>query len=489
MNEVIDQSVIGEYRLIHQLGEGGMGSVWLAEHVVLGKRFAIKFLLAENADNPDLRARFEQEARTIGRLDHPNVVSATNFGFTPDGQPYLVMEALRGHSLRGLLDQALGATGRPLDPARAIALIRDAGAGIAHAHEHGVIHRDLKPENLFAVRTVTGAEQVKVLDFGIAKIRSAAGLATHKTQTGMILGTPYYMSYEQARGESDIDFRTDIYSLAAILYELVSGTRPREGEHYNAIIADIITRDPTPLDEASLGLPPGLSAVLLRGMSRVRDHRFQTIADFDAALGALAPGAMAITTPPANLLVTPVQPTDTVLVPRSVESRPNTAPTAPATNLDLDRLATSARTTHARTVWAALLATIAIFALTGSILTLWRTPRGAKAAAKLEQLSTAATRSPEVLVTPLTGSSTTAQIVDVKPVPIPATPPQEAHASAATSQAPAADARPIETSKRIAVGSNSAKPVTQANRAALPAGGTSARAQTAVPIRIPKNPY
>lgn len=277
-------AIVGDYRLIRPLGEGGMGSVWLAEHVVLPKRFAIKFLLRDYASDSDVRARFEQEARTIGGLDHPNVVSAVNYGFTSEGQPYLVMEALTGKSLGELLEDALKQSGKPLPAARAIDLVRQACAGVAHAHAHGVIHRDLKPDNLFAARTSTGAEQVKVLDFGIAKIRDATGSNWHKTQTGAVLGTPYYMSPEQARGESDIDYVTDIYSLTAILYELLSGKKPHDGNQYNALIADIIERDPTPLDEQALNLPPGLSAVLVKGMARSRSQRYQSVAELDRAL-------------------------------------------------------------------------------------------------------------------------------------------------------------------------------------------------------------
>lgn len=281
-------AVVGDYRLIRPLGEGGMGSVWLAEHVVLPKRFAIKFLLRDYASDTDVRARFEQEARTIGGLDHPNVVSAVNYGFTTEGQPYLVMEALTGKSLGELLEDSLKETGKPLPAARVIDLVRQACAGVAHAHAHGVIHRDLKPDNLFAARTSLGTEQVKVLDFGIAKIRDATGSSWHKTQTGAVLGTPYYMSPEQARGESDIDFVTDVYSLTAILYELLSGKKPHDGNQYNALIADIIERDPTPLDEQALNLPPGLSAVLVKGMERSRTQRYQAVPELDRALSTFA---------------------------------------------------------------------------------------------------------------------------------------------------------------------------------------------------------
>jgi serine/threonine-protein kinase len=513
MNEVMEQSVIGEYRLIHQLGEGGMGSVWLAEHVVLGKRFAIKFLLAENANNPDLRARFEQEARTIGRLEHPNVVSATNFGFTPDGCPYLVMEALRGQSLRGLLDQVLASTGRPLEPRRAIALIREACAGIAHAHENGVIHRDLKPDNLFVIQTITGRDQVKVLDFGIAKIRGAAGPMTHKTQTGLILGTPYYMSYEQARGETDLDFRTDIYSLAAILYELVSGARPRDGEHYNAIIADIITRDPTPLDETSLGLPPGLSALLLRGMSRVRELRYQTITEFESALGALEHSASAsaaesvasgdaaarrASTRSANALAT-------LYVPRSLALKTNTGPTAPATNVDLDGLEPKRKTTKRRGLWAAVATSLALFATTGLFLTRWLAPRTTSPAAKSELSARSMSgmapdtgRTPEAPASPTAALTTEANAVSTTTtgtalvIPVASASVQTPSNTSTSGEVLDASLRQHDPTKHIAVSDHPANAPLPTKRTTATTGSKRApngSSQPEVRIKIPKNPY
>ncbi|MGC4066442.1 MAG: protein kinase [Polyangiaceae bacterium] len=517
MNEAMEQSVIGDYRLIHQLGEGGMGSVWLAEHVVLGKRFAIKFLLAENANNPDLRARFEQEARAIGRLDHPNVVSATNFGFTSDGHPYLVMEALRGQSLRGLLDQALARTGRPLDPSRAIALIRQACAGIAHAHEHGVIHRDLKPENLFVIQTIMGTDQVKVLDFGIAKIRSASGPMTHKTQTGVVLGTPYYMSYEQARGEVDVDFRTDIYSLAAILYELVSGTRPRDGEHYNAIIADIITRDPSPLDEAKLGLPKGLSELLLRGMNRARELRFQTIAEFESAIGALEHNAIPHATAPASPAQTPAtagaafasaaaNAVDTIYVPQAIECRATTGPTAPATHIDIDGLRHTTKSTNRRLASMVTVAALGLVAAGGFILARWRAHPATASTVELElsaamvketshRTATAEMSSTALLPSPPESpdakpSLATANVPTVTPIASAAT--ESSQNIAPGSDAHEVTARQHDTTKQTSTTGNSANSSAQPSRTPTSSNGKRVKSEStrsAVKIRIPKNPY
>lgn len=277
-------SVIGDYRLVRCLGEGGMASVWLAEHQMLRKKFAVKLLLADNANDPEVRARFCREASVMGALDHPNVVSVSYGGVTSDGRLYLVMEALQGQSLRALLENVQRDTGQPLTAIRAVTLVRQACAGVAHAHEHGVIHRDLKPENLFVSQRQGTSEQLKVLDFGIARFHDHPEAASYKTQTGVVLGTPYYMSPEQARGEPEIDARTDVYSLAAITYELLSGVKPHRGDQYNAVIADIITREPLPLDGFALDIPPGLAEVVAQGMRRDRTLRYQSIAEFDRAL-------------------------------------------------------------------------------------------------------------------------------------------------------------------------------------------------------------
>lgn len=349
-------TVVGDYRLIRPLGEGGMGSVWLAEHAVLPKRFAIKFLLRDYASNTDAWARFEQEARTIGGLDHPNVVSAVNYGVTSEGQPYLVMEALTGKSLGELLEDSLRETGKPLPAARAIELVRQACAGVAHAHAHGVIHRDLKPDNLFAARTSIGTEQVKVLDFGIAKIRDTSGSSFHKTQTGTVLGTPYYMSPEQARGESNIDFVTDVYSLTAILYELLSGTKPHDGNQYNALIADIIERDPTPLDERKLNLPPGLSAVLVKGMERSRTKRYQAISELERALATFGNWPLdRVSTQRVEQLTSTHPDTTSVAVSLTNASQPKERPATASVvpSLNGDSLAPSAKGhTRRRNSWA-----------------------------------------------------------------------------------------------------------------------------------------
>ena len=154
--QLMQGDVVGSYRLLTELGAGGMGSVWLAEHLRLGKkRYALKILLPECAANPDIRSRFEREAEAVGTLDHPNVVSASDFGYTDDGRPFLVMEALTGKSLRRLLDDQRGI---PLDIEYAVNLMRQACAGVTHAHDHGIIHRDLKPANLFVAQDKSGRD-------------------------------------------------------------------------------------------------------------------------------------------------------------------------------------------------------------------------------------------------------------------------------------------------------------------------------------------
>jgi serine/threonine protein kinase len=489
-----------------------MGSVWLAEHVVLGKRFAIKLLHSEIANDVELRARFEQEARTIGRLDHPNIVSATNFGLTPNGQPYLVMEALRGQSVRALIEQIRFATGGPMPSTRAITLIRQACAGIAHAHENGIVHRDLKPENLFVTQSLTGADCVKVLDFGIAKIRDDTSLISHKTRTGVVLGTPYYMSSEQARGESDIDFRTDIYSLSAILYELVSGHKAHDGEQYNALLADIIMHDAPPLDELALALPLGLSQVLQRGMARERENRYQTVREFEQALGALvdAPSlGRALTSEPGH---NSAKFTNTVVLPNSAEVSSLSAQSVPKTiaeqNVGRFPLTNTVRRRNKRYAVATGVALLAVAILTYRQ---FRHPDVARSPepSNGQRATNAHTTDSNVNTTPVHATDTNENAPVVRPIAssvvtseetvpgnISITPIASASVAPVSGVNPAVNSPADESRRSIATVQKStvSNPVTPAParktvRNSEPPVTPTARPSASVKIRVPQNPY
>jgi eukaryotic-like serine/threonine-protein kinase len=275
----------GKYRLTRRLGEGGMGEVYEAQHNVIGRRFAIKFLHAFLAQNTEAMTRFRHEAETAGGIEHENIGAALDFGTADDGTPYLVMEYLEGEDLAHLLVR----TG-PLPVARATYIVIQACRGLTAAHARGIVHRDLKPENLFVCRRTDGSDLVKVVDFGIAKLRTKVTV----TQSGVTMGTPCYMSLEQAKGAKEVDHRTDIYALGVIMYEMLTGTRPYPGENYNEVLYNLFTTEPARLDSVRSGLPAGLSEVVHRAMAREARNRFDSA---DALADALVPYAGRPVTP------------------------------------------------------------------------------------------------------------------------------------------------------------------------------------------------
>jgi eukaryotic-like serine/threonine-protein kinase len=263
------------FRIIKRLGAGGMGTVFLAEQIAVGNRpVALKTLLRKLLNDPEFLARFRSEAASTGRIRHSNVVTIYESGQDDDGTPYIAMEYLEGETLRRAL-QARGAL-----PASQVAEItHQVGRGLSAAHKLGIIHRDLKPENIFLTRDDEGALLVKVLDFGIAKLRE---IATH-TQTGVLLGTPAYMSYEQASGmrSDQLDTRSDIYSLGVIAYEMLSGRVPFASDTPLGYVRKHLTEEPPPFRSTpGLEIPEGVEAALLKALKKDRDQRYPSAADF-----------------------------------------------------------------------------------------------------------------------------------------------------------------------------------------------------------------
>jgi serine/threonine-protein kinase len=277
-------AVIGSYRLVEKIGEGGMGTVWVAEHTLIGRRAAMKLLLPAYSSNASIVQRFFNEARAVAAIADPGIVQIFDFGVHADGTAYIVMELLAGETLEARLRRV----GR-LSALDAVRLVRQVAVSLATAHGCGVIHRDLKPENLFVVGdpAVTGGERPKVLDFGIAKLTGED--SKHKTRTGMMLGTPMFMSPEQCRGAGGIDHRTDVYSLGAVLFCLVVGRPPFEGEGSGDVIIAHV-RDQPPVPSSLAAVPPALDAVILRCLEKQPARRFQTMEELAAALAQVDHG-------------------------------------------------------------------------------------------------------------------------------------------------------------------------------------------------------
>ncbi len=274
----------GKYRILRKLGEGGMGSVWQGVNVATERDFAIKFLHASCASSASLLARFFQEARVSGKLRHPSVIEIFDVGTAPEleGAPFLVMELLDGASLDVLLAK-LGAL-----PTRVVLeTVAEVARALALAHDKGIVHRDLKPANIFLHRPGTGALVPKVLDFGISKIAPAANapdVAAGLTQTGAVLGSPLYMSPEQASGDKTVDGRSDVHALGVVLWECLVGTPPFVSDNYNTLVVQIITGARPSLADTLPSGSPGLVAIVTRAMARRREDRFQTAIELAAAL-------------------------------------------------------------------------------------------------------------------------------------------------------------------------------------------------------------
>jgi tRNA A-37 threonylcarbamoyl transferase component Bud32 len=271
----------GKYRVERLLGEGGMGWVVVATHVQLEQRVAIKFMHATQAgESSEAIARFLREARAAARIQSEHVARVTDFGTLDNGAPYLVMEYLDGEDLDSLLRKR-GA----LSTALAVDYAMQACEGLAEAHAAGIVHRDLKPANLFLASRVDGSVRVKLLDFGISKLAAPGGMAqVAMTNTQALMGSPLYMAPEQMRSSKNVDGRADIWSLGVILYEMLGGRPPFDGETLPAVCARIMTESPTPLAMVKRDVPRGLEAVVMRCLEREPNQRFQDVAMLARAL-------------------------------------------------------------------------------------------------------------------------------------------------------------------------------------------------------------
>jgi serine/threonine-protein kinase len=280
--------VDGRYKITELMASGSMGAVYKAERVPVGKLVAIKFLHASYANDSEFQARFERETRVASKLAHPNCVSMVDFGVW-ENAPYLVMEYVAGQTLRERLDAGA------IPPAQALAFARQIAAGLAYAHSHEVIHRDIKPANLMITEEIGAGERVRILDFGLARLRGNVG--RDATQSNMVVGTPNYMAPEQTVGGALIDARTDVYAVGVVLFEMITGDRPFHAEdtlqllgmHRAAPIPRLADRMKDGADVA-----PGLQDVIDKAMAKVPKDRFQTAIELQQAIDDVISGNIAV---------------------------------------------------------------------------------------------------------------------------------------------------------------------------------------------------
>jgi serine/threonine-protein kinase len=300
---MIGRTLGGKYRLERAIGQGGMGTIFEATHTGIGSKVAVKLLHEAFAEKREPVQRLYREARATGAVGHPGIIRVFDVGETADGIPFLVMELLAGESLGEHIER--------LGP-RPLGFVLDVGAQMLSAmhaaHEAGIVHRDLKSDNVFLLAGEGDGVRVKILDFGISKITTPEGESLRLTQTGSVLGTPYYMAPEQARGFKDLDRRVDIYAAGVILYELLLGTIPHRASNYNALLIEILTQDVGPFGHLRPDVPERLEAAVLRALCRSREARWPDAASLKAELDAIRAAlpaaalrgeAPAVTAPPS----------------------------------------------------------------------------------------------------------------------------------------------------------------------------------------------
>ncbi|HEX6272495.1 MAG TPA: serine/threonine-protein kinase [Polyangiaceae bacterium] len=277
----------GKYRIVRLMGEGGMGAVYEGENTRIHRRVAIKVLHASVAEQGEAVARFEREAQAAGRIGSEHIVEVLDLGTLPSGDRYLVMEFLDGEGLGNRIKARGRLTAQELSPI-AFQLME----GLAAAHGAGIIHRDLKPDNVFLLRTRGGkADFVKLLDFGISKFSALSGDSGFSmTRTGAVMGTPYDMAPEQAKGSRELDHRVDIYATGVILYEALTGQVPFNADTFNELLFKIVLEEPKPLEQVDPSIDRGFAAIVSKAMARDPAHRFQNATDMQNAVSMWANG-------------------------------------------------------------------------------------------------------------------------------------------------------------------------------------------------------
>ena len=277
--QIIGRVIGDKYGVTGLIGEGGMGAVYEAEHLAIGRLVAVKVLHPKHAQKREAVSRLHHEARVVGTIGHPNICEVYDIGRLDDGSPYLVMERLHGETLAEKI-QREGSVAYP----ELIDIVVQVLSALVAAHDKGVVHRDLKPENIFLSERAGMPPVAKLLDFGISKAANLDDTAVNLTRTGMVMGTPYYMAPEQARGDRMLDHRVDLWAVGVVLYEGLSGRRPFVARNYNALLVQILTSRHRPLVECKPDVPVGLSQLVDKALSKMREDRFQSAAEFQEFL-------------------------------------------------------------------------------------------------------------------------------------------------------------------------------------------------------------
>lgn len=271
MRDLVGLTIDGKYHVVGLIGQGGMGTVYEAQHLRIGRTVAVKVLRPEHLDKKESVTRFEHEARVVGGIRHANICQIFDIGRLPDGSPYLVMERLKGRTLSERIEKEGPVPWREL-----VVVMGQVLEALDAAHARGVIHRDFKPDNIFLAETSQGIV-AKVLDFGISKSTGVDQEHNPRlTKTGMVMGTPYYMAPEQAMGERGLDQRVDVWAAGVVTYEALTGVRPFVARNYNALLVQILTGFPRPLAEVRSDIPESVRAVVSRALEKKREVRIST---------------------------------------------------------------------------------------------------------------------------------------------------------------------------------------------------------------------